>query len=228
MKVESVLMDNSVFAIVFDIQLQKAVGTFNYLKMEDLVIRDEKGGVLYGEGIEGQLATTGDGHVAVSENGLDIKRSYIINNDNHTNPQSAQIYITFSGLKFFNRVNGGSVAELWGDWAFELDMSDKFINREAYQYIADENPDVEITSAALTPTGLDIEIRFKNEPFSLNEMTLTDGEGNEYSNNRGIAVEEGAYVIRTTFPITVYNASDALTLRVPQEKEIVVELNRVK
>jgi|GEM_PF-5000865 len=229
-KVENVLMDNSTFAIVFDIKLTEAMSEkIDNLKLEDLVIKDEMGNIYYGEGLPNQLVTSSS-ESTESADGIHIKRAYIIENAHHTNPESKKVYIAFSGLRFFN---GSKMFDFpRGEWNFEIDMSDKFMERIAQSYTASINDDVEIIYANLTSTGLDIKYKFNGIVFPENYLyaTIIDANGNEYSQVRGVNEDNssGNTIITTSFPITLFNATDTLNLVIDNETKIEVGLTKTK
>jgi hypothetical protein len=204
------MMDDSTFAIVYNFRLDEAVApNVNYINLEDVVISDENGIVIFGEG-KGMITTGGNIDTEV-ENGTNIKLRRIYSQDLHAFPKSEKIYINFTTANFF--VGSKMVRQIKGEWSFEVDISDKFINRESFPYTAAISEEIEILSAELTNTSFDVTLKLKNEPHTiLKDLTLKDGNGNEYKVAGQIGVWDDGYSISTSFPITVFNATDTMTL----------------
>ena len=99
---------------------------------------------------------------------------------------------------------------LTGDWKFDIDMAKQFVERKAIKYTPTFNKRLNIRNAELTPTGLNIEVEFMSERFDETKKMTLIADGTVYENERGISVETGEKVIRTSFPITVYNAPTTL------------------
>jgi hypothetical protein len=208
-KIDSVVMDDSTFAIVYNIRLDKAVSSnVNYINLEDVVICDENGVVITGEG-KGMIATGGNINV-ISGDGENVKLKVIEYNDLHSFPKSEKIYISFTTANFFAEEK--MVRQIKGEWSFEIDMSEKFVSREKIPYTAVASEEFEVLSAELTITSFDVSLKFKTEPHTITKsLTLTDGNGNEYQAS-GIAVWDEGFSIGTSFPVTIFNATDSLTL----------------
>jgi hypothetical protein len=212
-KFESVMLDNSTFDFVIDYQVGEAIPICDWINT-DITIADENGIVLYGEG-KGMLATGGETHIPTTNDNLTFKMAHIAENVNHTYPQSKKIYVEITNIKFFE--DAPKIAkEFTGNWKFEIDMSDKFADRTSLNYVGGDITGSEIIAvnyAELTSVSLDVELKL-SEPFEITKrLKLVDANGMEYESKQ-IAPDDGnvPYLVRTSFPITVFKTTDKLTL----------------
>jgi len=209
-KVESIILDDETFAIVYNLKLDHTAPNFDWVNLEDLVVKDENNIVLYGEG-KGMI-TTGGMYSVASEDNIIIKIAHINSNENHNYPKSKKLFFSMSSVNLIDTSAKTKIVEhLTGDWEFDIDMADQFVKRGVIQYTPAFNERFKIRYAKLTSTGLNIEIEFANEEFNVsNRMTLVAGD-TIYENERQISVEDGEKIIRTSFPITIYNAPPKIT-----------------
>ena len=227
-KLDSIIIDNSNIGIVFNYKIPSNLKSIDNIAIKDIVIKDEKNNIIFEDGNEKSLST-GYAEEFASENSI-VKQAILLNNLNHTYPKSNNIYISFSTVNIFR--NQKNIKTITGNWNFDINVTDKFINRETIEYIAGQSKDIEVISAKLTSTGLDIEMKF-NSPLNAENLgkniKIQDNDENEYFSDKLIAENElTTPTIRTSFPITIYNAHDNLKLIIKTDKEIIIDLNKIK
>lgn len=227
-KLDSIIIDNSNIGIVFNYKIPSNFKNIDNIAIKDIVIKDEKNNIIFEDGNEKSLST-GYAEEFASENSI-VKQAILLNNLNHTYPKSNNIYISFSTVNIFR--NQKNIKTITGNWNFDINVTDKFINRETIEYTAGQSKDIEVISAKLTSTGLDIEMKF-NFPLNAENLgkniKIQDKDENEYFSDKLIAENElTTPTIRTSFPITIYNAHDNLKLIIKTDKEIIIDLNKIK
>lgn len=227
-KLDSIIIDNSNIGIVFNYKIPSNFKNIDNIAIKDIVIKDEKNNIIFEDGNEKSLST-GYAEEFASENSI-VKQAILLNNLNHTYPKSNNIYISFSTVNIFR--NQKNIKTITGNWNFDINVTDKFINRETIEYTAGQSKDIEVISAELTSTGLDIEMKF-NFPLNAENLgkniKIQDKDENEYFSDKLIAENElTTPTIRTSFPITIYNAHDNLKLIIKTDKEIIIDLNKIK
>lgn len=227
-KLDSIIIDNSNIGIVFNYKIPSNLKSIDNIAIKDIVIKDEKNNIIFEDGNEKSLST-GYAEEFASENSI-VKQAILLNNLNHTYPKSNNIYISFSTVNIFR--NQKNIKTITGNWNFDINVTDKFINRETIEYTAGQSKDIEVISAELTSTGLDIEMKF-NFPLNAENLgkniKIQDNDENEYFSDKLIAENElTTPTIRTSFPITIYNAHDNLKLIIKTDKEIIIDLNKIK
>lgn len=227
-KLDSIIIDNSNIGIVFNYKIPSNFKNIDNIAIKDIVIKDEKNNIIFEDGNEKSLST-GYAEEFASENSI-VKQAILLNNLNHTYPKSNNIYISFSTVNIFR--NQKNIKTITGNWNFDINVTDKFINRETIEYTAGQSKDIEVISAELTSTGLDIEMKF-NFPLNAENLgkniKIQDNDKNEYFLDKLIAENElTTPTIRTSFPITIYNAHDNLKLIIKTDKEIIIDLNKIK
>lgn len=227
-KIDSIVLDNTNIGIVFNYSIPSNLKRVDNIVIKDLIIKDEKNNIIFEDGNEKCLCTGYNQEVA-NENGI-VKQAILLNNINHTFPKSNNIYISFSTVNIFR--NQKNIKTINGNWKFDINVMNKFINRETIEYVASQSKDIEVTSAELTSTGLDIEIKFNfplNAEALIGNIKIQDNDKNEYFSNGIIAENELTNpTIKTNFPVTIYNADDNLKLIIKTDKEISINLNKVK
>lgn len=227
-KLDSIIIDNSNIGIVFNYKIPSNFKNIDNIAIKDIVIKDEKNNIIFEDGNEKSLST-GYAEEFASENSI-VKQAILLNNLNHTYPKSNNIYISFSTVNIFR--NQKNIKTITGNWNFDINVTDKFINRETIEYTAGQSKDIEVISAELTSTGLDIEMKF-NFPLNAENLgkniKIQDKDENEYFLDKLIVENElTTPTIKTSFPITIYNAHDNLKLIIKTDKEIIIDLNKIK
>ena len=227
-KLDSIIIDNSNIGIVFNYKIPSNLKSIDNIAIKDIVIKDEKNNIIFEDGNEKSLST-GYAEEFASENSI-VKQAILLNNLNHTYPKSNNIYISFSTVNIFR--NQKNIKTITGNWNFDINVTDKFINRETIEYTAGQSKDIEVISAELTSTGLDIEMKF-NSPLNAENLgkniKIQDKDENEYFLDKLIVENElTTPTIKTSFPITIYNAHDNLKLIIKTDKEIIIDLNKIK
>lgn len=228
-KLDSIIIDNSNLGIVFNYKVSSKLKNIDDIVLSDLIVKDENNNIIYQDGNIKMLST---GHTSelANENNI-IKQAILLKNSDHTYPRSNNIYISFSTVTMFR--NQKKVKTITGNWNFNINVTDKFINREKIKYTASQSEDVKIINAELTPTGLDIEMKF-NAPYNAEyfgkNIKIQDKDGKEYFCIGNISAENEltAPTIKTSFSITMFNAQDNLKLIINTDKEIIIDLTKAK
>ncbi|MDR3304982.1 MAG: hypothetical protein LBS85_02975 [Clostridiales Family XIII bacterium] len=214
-KVESIILDDETFAVVYSLKLAEVAPAFDWVNLADLTVKDENGIVLYGEG-KGMISTGGMSSIA-SEDNQTIKISHINSNENHNYPKSKKLCFSMQNVNLINskiqsdKDGAKIVQKLSGNWEFEIDVAEQFSERTAIQYSPALNDRIKVKYAELTPTGLNLEIELANEKFDIAKRMTLAVDDTVYENDRQIAVEDDEKTIRTSFPITIFNAPDKVT-----------------
>lgn len=224
-KIESIVIDDSNLIIVFDHIFTKKVNKFDDILLSDLSITDDQGNILFEDGNLNSLSTGYEKKYATEDN-LNIKQAIFFHTTQANYPKSKKLYINFPEIRIFN--NSKLTNTFKGDWTYEVDIMEEFINRKSVNYIASESDDVIIKSAVLTPTGLDVEMQFENPIDAMDlKMKLIDDEGKEYNTAGRLSAEDEATkpIIKTSFEASVFNAQNHYRLIINAEKEIIIDLN---
>lgn len=227
-KLDSIIMDDSNIGIVFNYKIPSNLQNINNIVLTDIVIKDENNNIIFEDGNPKCLSTGYSTECAI-ENGI-VKQAILLKNLNHTFPKSNNIYMSFSTVKIY--IYGKNIKTISGNWNFDVNVTDKFINREPIKYIASQSKDIEVISAELSSTGLDIEMKFYsplNVEYLGRNIKIQDNNGNEYFSDEFNAKDERTIpIVKTSFPITKYDSQDNLKLIIKTDKEIIIELNKVK
>lgn len=223
-KIESIIMDDSNLAIVFSFKLPNKFKDINDLVFQNLIINDENNNVLFEDGNEKSLSTGYSKELSNENN--EIKEALIIENFNHTNPRSSKIHISFSSISLIKK---GKNKTITGNWNYDIDVIDKFVNREKISYKSSESENVKILKADLTSTGLDLEIQFnspQNTELLINNMFIQDEMGKQYYIEGGINAinEDTKPIVKASFPITSFKVLENLKLIIKTEHEIIIDL----
>ena len=228
-KLESIIIDNSNVGLVFNYKTPSNLKNIDNIVLNDILIKDENNNIIFQDGNKDSLCT-GYTDELVSENNI-IKQAILLENSNHTYSRTNNIYISFSTVTMFR--NQKKVKTITGNWNFNINVTDKFVSRETIKYTASPSEDIKIINAELTPTGLDIEMKF-NDPLNAEQLgkniKIQDKDGKEYSCTDNILAENEltAPTIKTSFSITTFNTQDNLKLIINTDKEIIIDLNKVK
>lgn len=227
-KLDSIIIDDSNIGIVFNYKASLNLKNIDNIVLTDIVIKDENNNIIFEDGNKNCLSTAYSTECAI-ENDI-VKQAILLKNLNHTFPKSNNIYIAFSTVKLYK--NEKCIKTISGNWNFDVNVIDKFINRESIKYIANQSKDIEVISAELSATGLNIEMKFYS-PLNAEQLgrniKIQDSNGNEYfSDNFNAKDEQTIPIVKTSFPLTSYNSYDNLKLIIKIDKEVVLELNKVK
>lgn len=227
-KIDSIIIDDSNIGIVFNYKVPSNFKNIDNIVLNDIIIKDENNNIIFEDGNENCLST-GYTNEFASESGT-VKQALLLNNLNHTYPKSNNLYISFSTVNMFR--NQKNIKTITGNWIFDINVTDKFINREKIKYTSSQSEDIEVIEAELTTTGLNVEIKF-NVPLNSEELVrnikVQDNAKNEYFSDGFVAENElTTPTIKASFPITTYNANDNLKLIIKTDKEIIIDLNKVK
>jgi hypothetical protein len=226
-KIDSLLIDNSNFALVLNYNNTFNLKNVDDILLNDLVIKDENNNIIFEDGNANNLSTSYTSEVAIDKG--TIKQAILLENLNNTYPNSQKIYISFSKVTLFKSQK--NIKEINGPWNFEINVTDKFLNRKAINYTANKNEDVSIIKAELTSTGLDIEM-ILNKPLTdediIRNMKIQDENGKDYSTTGIIDIQNKSTKpkIKASFSITQFNAQDNLKLIIKTDNIITIDLNK--
>jgi hypothetical protein len=251
-KVDSILMDDQSLLLVLNYRFEHPdlLKDFDRLglgssdpdydllgKPNEFYIKDEQGNIFFQEGNPDSLRLIYGGSYAIKDNIL--KQAIALSSLEGSLPKSNQLFIGFSEVTIYN--SQGALESFLGDWLFEIDVPDKFNQRDNINYTASENAGLKISSAVLTPTGLGIEMQFQSYmppeiyELLLFHMKLTDSAGKEYSHhdtfNAGEVEENGQtkIYVNVRYQTSLYEAQDSYTLIVDiGSSPIVIELTADK
>ena len=186
-KVENFLMDDFNLNFVFDINLDNTIDTNSVerVNLPDLLITDEDNNILYCENettLEEYCKNNNISDYLNSEKYINSGSNwYVKSKDEETNtiklvynfysssyPKSKKIYVSFNQIKFTKKDNSEAKEfALKGTWNINLDVPEKFYNREAevYSVKSCSNPNINITEALLYDTGFRIKFNTTVDPI---------------------------------------------------------------
>ncbi|MEF9951968.1 MAG: DUF4179 domain-containing protein [Clostridium sp.] len=174
-------------------------------------------------------------NIIISISSLDVLTSLSNNTPSPNIPKVSEGDIkdvAKSGLKFLDIVSG--------PWDFNVAIDKKFNNAKPIEFTQTNNQDyINILSAKMLPTGIDITYSFKNEAEAkhselyekFNSISLVDSKGNTYSPTNYALQElrdDGKTYITQTFPATIFDKIDNLTLKIKDNNGNVQEVKLSK
>lgn len=175
-KVDYILMDEMNLYMVVDLESEKDISEYDYVTFSGLKIINENGEIICDEGsvLNKQYAKVlGDKTIENREN--HIKGLIYMYTDRF--PISRTLNISFSKVKLSKKLGFGynKYIEIYADKNFQIELSDKFIDRKSTQYVSESK---EIEKAIITETGFYAKI--KANKIERKDIKLIDETGTEY------------------------------------------------
>lgn len=143
-------------------------------------------------------------------------------------PNSKKLFISFDYIS----INDSEKPYVRGNWSLELDLSEKFYDRETKEYVlAEPNEFIKLKQATVTDTLMQITyIPLKEEIYStfINKLDyyIIDANGQKYDLNiigAGRIVENENEIV-VTFPINLSNATDELIFHIDNHLEFKLKI----
>ncbi len=145
-------------------------------------------------------------------------------------PRSKKIYVRIFNIGYslanYEKTSNSTILEVVesedfklydGEWQFEINVPEKFYNRELIEFKMEKNVEgFEIEKAILTNTGFILNIKHKYPIINMNPDTINiiDEYGNKYNSSAGMSDD---YVIKQVFSnISKENKELYLELNIPE------------
>lgn len=155
-KVDYLLMDDINLYLVFNLYSNNEIDSEYRLSLPDLVIKNENNEILYSDNDDSSILNlvTTNGNKKIDTQNNHEKRELIFIMSNGY-PQISQLRISFSKVILYNDKNpGNDCITLDCNCNFNIDLIEKFINRETYEFCTFENTsDYTLTKCIATDTG---------------------------------------------------------------------------
>lgn len=202
-KIDYLMLDDINLYVVFNIYSNKNIDLDTRFSIWDLVITDNNGVCLYdgsGEVQENKIISS-PGWKNIDTNNEKIRELFFLMTTGIGNIES--LNIKFSRLALYDRNNPSADDEIRCNCNFNIDISDKFINREVIEYkevtnisISDE---YKIERCIVTDTGLYLVYKTNNPSLSFEFLNATNITSN--LNLLG-NTDKNDYIILQQFNIT--------------------------
>ena len=175
-KADYILMDEMNLYMVVDFESEKDISEYDYVTISDVKITNERGDVICDkENILNKQYAKVLGDKTIENNANHIKCLLYLYTDRF--PESKILDINFSKIKLTKKLglDFNKYTEIYSNKDFQIELSEKFINRKFTQYISDSN---DIEKAIITETGFYAIIQ--NNTSEITKAELVDENGNRY------------------------------------------------
>lgn len=154
-RIDYLLIDDINMYMVFDLLCEEEHSEYNRMSIPDLIIKDEKGNVIYNKKdmLEAKISAI-DGSKNIESNSNNIRELNYIISDGY--PMIEKLNITCSEIKLYNDKNPdiGTKKINEKEINISIDIDEKFINRNVLEYIQQEvDNEYNIKKAIITDTG---------------------------------------------------------------------------
>lgn len=243
-KIEYLVMDDYNLNILFNFDTSNIKNNNREANIEDLTIYDENNNIIFcydynkykkfckekkikynNESIEQYSNGYGMQLIELSEN--TNKTLYTIRSTKGF-PKSKKLYIQFNQVSFDN-----GEKQIKGNWNMELNLNEKFYNREGINYVLEnQNENISLISAKVTNTTMRITYKINDIDISKVsdiDMYIEDQNGNRYDVNN-IEDSISVYIdeISATFPITTENKIEKFKLYILLNGNLEYTVNLIK
>lgn len=194
-KIDNIIIDDNNLDISFIYKyIDEDVDSINF---SDVLIKDENDNVLYyiSDDYNTQYSNENSRRFLTRTNSVEnltngiYRESLLINTIDNVFPKSTKLKISVK--KAYLLLNN-TTKKLTGLWEFNIDLSNKFINRDNYNYTLSSNLYVTDYTAELTDTSLNIKLYF-NTPLD-KTTTLKDDSINLYDRNNNTYIYDSIFV----------------------------------
>lgn len=155
-KIDYLLMDDINLYLVFNLYSNNEINSEYRLSIPDLIIKNENNEILYSDSYGSTILNlkTAKGSKKIATENSHEKRELIFIMSN-AYPQIGRLNISFNKVVLYNDKNpGNDYITLDCNCNFNIDLIEKFINRETYEFCTFENTsDYSITKCISTDTG---------------------------------------------------------------------------
>ena len=174
-KVDYLMIDDINLYIVFNVQSNEKINKSYRISINDLVLLDDFDNVIYdanNQSVENNYLATA-GWKSIEEYNAYQKRELFFLMSNGI-PKLTKLKIKFTKLALYNSLNPGNDSiEISGNYSFNIDIIDKFIDRKTYKFIPDSSTinsqqDYIIDKCIVTETGTYLIYKTLNSSIELN------------------------------------------------------------
>ena len=238
-KVDYILMDENSLDISFVYKYYEDTAIVKNIKPTEFSIKDEQENIIchISEDSIGNANIIGDNIYSSSEQQLldnsTIRDSLLVTSKNF--PASQTLYVEISKIAL---TLGETIKYIDGNWNFSINIDDKLVKRNSYEYSSTDNSYIESVKTSLNTTSLSIELHLNTlfdeaTLYTRNAITLTDENNKTYRPNQMLSKnnnssEPYSSTITLFYPISTYDDINKLYLHInlDSSKQIDLELSK--
>lgn len=237
-KVDYLLMDDHNLDISFVYKYYGEIINLKNMKYANLTIKDEENNILcfISEDITNTnvLATSVD---STSEqqfiDNTTIRDSLLVTSKEFPSCQTLYVEISKMTLALDEEIKN-----INGNWNFSINVDDKIVTRNSYEYSSTDNPYIDTIKNSITATSLSIELQLNTlfdeaTLYSRNAITLKDENNNTYRPTKMLSKntntsEPYSSTITLLYPISIYDNINKLYLHInlDSDKQLDLEFSK--
>lgn len=225
-KIDYLLMDDINLYLVFNLYSNNEINSEYRLSIPDLIIKNESNEILYSDNDDNTIlnlvAVKGSKKI-VTENNHEKRELIFIMSNGY--PQISQLNISFKKVILYNDKNpSNDCITLDCSCNFNIDLIDKFINRETYEFCTFENTtSCTITKCITTDTGTYIVLNTSKPETNFNLIINgTIHEGNKHL----LRIKDERYEFLYQYNITKDNIDINDTIKLQDDSGIILNITK--
>ena len=233
-KVDYLLMDDHNLDISFVYKYYGKVINLKNMKYASLTIKDEENNILcfISEDTTNTtvLATSVD---STSEqqfiDSTTIRDSLLVNSKEFPRCQTLFLEISKMTLELDEEIKN-----INGNWNFSINIDDKLVTRNSYEYSSTDNPYIDNVKTSITATSLSIDLQLntlfdETTLYTRNAITLKDENNNTYRPTKMLSKninssEPYSSTITLLYPISIYDIINKLYLHINLDSDKQLDL----
>lgn len=233
-KVDYLLMDDHNLDISFVYKYYGKVINLKNMKYASLTIKDEENNILcfISEDTTNTnvLATSVD---STSEqqfiDSTTIRDSLLVNSKEFPRCQTLFLEISKMTLELDEEIKN-----INGNWNFSINIDDKLVTRNSYEYSSTDNPYIDNVKTSITATSLSIDLQLntlfdETTLYTRNAITLKDENNNTYRPTKMLSKninssEPYSSTITLLYPISIYDNINKLYLHINLDSDKQLDL----
>lgn len=221
-KIDYLLMDDINLYLVFNLYSNNEINSEYRLSIPDLIIKNENNEILYSDNDDSTIlnlvAVKGSKKIVTENNHEKSELIFIMSNGY---PQISQLNISFNKVLLYNDKNpSNNCITLDCNCNFNIDLIEKFINRETYEFCTFENTtNYTITKCISTDTGTYVVLNTSKPETKLNLIindTIYEG------NKRLLRIKDGRYEFLYQYNISKDNIDINDTIKLQDDSGVII------
>ncbi len=225
-KVDYLLMDDINLYLVFNLYSNNEINSEYRLSIPDLIIKNENNEILYSDNHDStilDLATVKGNKEIVTDNNHEKRELIFIMSNGY--PQIGRLNISFNKVVLYNDKNpGNDYITLDCNCNFNINLIEKFINRETYEFYTFENTsDYTITKCITTDTGTYIVLNTSKPENNFNLLingTICNGT------KHLLGIKDGRYEFLYQYNITKDNIDINNTIKLQDDSNLILNITK--
>lgn len=241
-KVDYLLMDDKNLNISFVYKYYDEFTPIDSITFSNLIIKDEQNNLLCiisdnSSDLTGVNNIIGASVKSVTKpiliDSTTVRESVLASAEKFPNSQELYIEIIKIALTINNKIK-----YIDGNWSFSINIDDKLVTRNSYEYSYTDNPYIDNIKTSITATSLSIELQLntlfdESTLYTHNAITLKDENNNTYRPTKMLSKnintsEPYSSTITLIYPISYYDNINKLYLHINlnSDNKINIELSK--